>query len=117
MQKAIGDQLARALLAGEVRDGDSVVVDLDDEKSGLSVDAGRGARGLTRRVSDRRPVPHGQPRVLRDEVHVELGAGGERPAAAEVMTWPRRSVTLPATQTPGTAVAPLASAGMAVPMT
>jgi ATP-dependent Clp protease ATP-binding subunit ClpB len=37
VQKEVGDQLARALLGGEVRDGDSVVVDLDDDKTGLSV--------------------------------------------------------------------------------
>jgi ATP-dependent Clp protease ATP-binding subunit ClpB len=38
VQSAIGDQLARELLAGEVRDGDEVVVDVaDDEVSGLVV--------------------------------------------------------------------------------
>jgi ATP-dependent Clp protease ATP-binding subunit ClpB len=37
VQTAIGDQLARALLAGEVRDGDRVVVDLADDKKGLVV--------------------------------------------------------------------------------
>ena len=31
VQKAIGDKLARALLKGEVRDGDAVVVDLKDD--------------------------------------------------------------------------------------
>jgi ATP-dependent Clp protease ATP-binding subunit ClpB len=40
VQSAIGDQLARALLGGEVRDGDTVVVDLADSKDGLTV-AGR----------------------------------------------------------------------------
>ncbi|HEY3008691.1 MAG TPA: ATP-dependent chaperone ClpB [Micromonosporaceae bacterium] len=37
VQSAIGDQLARALLAGEVRDGNTVVVDLADSKDGLAV--------------------------------------------------------------------------------
>jgi ATP-dependent Clp protease ATP-binding subunit ClpB len=37
VQKAIGDQLARALLAAEVRDGDEVVVDLNLDGGGLTV--------------------------------------------------------------------------------
>ena len=37
VQKAIGDTLARALLAGEVRDGDEVVVDRAQDGDGLSV--------------------------------------------------------------------------------
>jgi ATP-dependent Clp protease ATP-binding subunit ClpB len=37
VQSAIGDPLAKALLAGEIRDGDTVVVDLGDNKDGLSV--------------------------------------------------------------------------------
>ncbi|MER7002966.1 ATP-dependent chaperone ClpB [Dactylosporangium sp. NPDC000555] len=40
MQTSIGDQLARALLAGEIRDGDRVVVDLSDDKKALTVTAG-----------------------------------------------------------------------------
>jgi ATP-dependent Clp protease ATP-binding subunit ClpB len=39
VQSAIGDQLARALLAGEIRDGDSVRVELSDDKDGLAVRA------------------------------------------------------------------------------
>jgi ATP-dependent Clp protease ATP-binding subunit ClpB len=39
IQSAIGDQLARALLAGEIRDGDDVVVDLADDKDALVVRA------------------------------------------------------------------------------
>ncbi|KHL18772.1 ATP-dependent Clp protease ATP-binding subunit ClpB [Mumia flava] len=39
VQQAIGDTLARELLAGEVRDGDEVVVDVDPEREGLSVAA------------------------------------------------------------------------------
>ncbi len=37
VQSAIGDQLARAILAGEVRDGDVVVVDLNAAKDALEV--------------------------------------------------------------------------------
>ena len=37
VQSAIGDQLARALLAGEIRDGDEVVVDADDATDSLTV--------------------------------------------------------------------------------
>jgi ATP-dependent Clp protease ATP-binding subunit ClpB len=37
VQSAIGDRLAKALLAGEIRDGDTVVVDLLDDRTGLSV--------------------------------------------------------------------------------
>jgi ATP-dependent Clp protease ATP-binding subunit ClpB len=39
VQSAIGDQLARALLSGEVRDGDRVVVDWPDDMTGAT-DAG-----------------------------------------------------------------------------
>ncbi|KOG39266.1 ATP-dependent chaperone ClpB [Streptomyces decoyicus] len=42
VQTAIGDQLARAILAGEVRDGDTVRVDVDGDQ--LSVESG-GAPG------------------------------------------------------------------------
>jgi ATP-dependent Clp protease ATP-binding subunit ClpB len=37
IQSAIGDQLARALLAGEITDGDHVLVDLDEAADTLSV--------------------------------------------------------------------------------
>jgi ATP-dependent Clp protease ATP-binding subunit ClpB len=37
VQSAIGDQLARALLSGTVRDGDRVLVDLTDGKDGLTI--------------------------------------------------------------------------------
>jgi ATP-dependent Clp protease ATP-binding subunit ClpB len=37
VQTAIGDQLARALLAGEIRDGDTVTVDVLDDRSALVV--------------------------------------------------------------------------------
>jgi ATP-dependent Clp protease ATP-binding subunit ClpB len=37
VQSAIGDHLAKAILAGEIRDGDTVVVDLDETKDALTV--------------------------------------------------------------------------------
>jgi ATP-dependent Clp protease ATP-binding subunit ClpB len=37
VQSAIGDSLAKALLAGEITDGDTVIVDLGDSKDALSV--------------------------------------------------------------------------------
>ena len=37
VQSAIGDQLARSLLSGELRDGDTVVVDRDPASDGLTV--------------------------------------------------------------------------------
>jgi ATP-dependent Clp protease ATP-binding subunit ClpB len=37
VQSAIGDRLAKALLSGEIRDGDTVLVDLLDDRTGLSV--------------------------------------------------------------------------------
>jgi ATP-dependent Clp protease ATP-binding subunit ClpB len=40
VQTSIGDQLAKALLAGTIRDGDRVVVDLADDKKALAVSAG-----------------------------------------------------------------------------
>ncbi|MDY7085936.1 MAG: ATP-dependent chaperone ClpB [Actinomycetota bacterium] len=40
VQSTIGDALAKALLAGEIRDGDRVVVDLGDSKEGLRVSRG-----------------------------------------------------------------------------
>ncbi|MFC6880412.1 MULTISPECIES: ATP-dependent chaperone ClpB [Actinomadura] len=44
VQTAIGDQLAKELLAGEVRDGDEVLVDLDEPSDRLKVSS---AKGLT----------------------------------------------------------------------
>jgi ATP-dependent Clp protease ATP-binding subunit ClpB len=37
MQKEIDDRLARALLSGEIHDGDTVKVDLAEDASGLQV--------------------------------------------------------------------------------
>ncbi len=42
IQSAIGDQLARNLLAGEIADGDTVTVDLDEESDALKITAQRG---------------------------------------------------------------------------
>jgi ATP-dependent Clp protease ATP-binding subunit ClpB len=44
VQTAIGDQLARTLLSGEIRDGEEVLVDLDEPADALSV---RPARTVT----------------------------------------------------------------------
>src|SRR6266487_1050553 len=43
VQAAIGDQLARSLLAGEIKDGDEVLVDLDPASDSLTVRADRPA--------------------------------------------------------------------------
>jgi ATP-dependent Clp protease ATP-binding subunit ClpB len=43
VQTAIGDPLARALLAGEIRDGDSVGVDVTDDRDHLTVTAATSA--------------------------------------------------------------------------
>jgi ATP-dependent Clp protease ATP-binding subunit ClpB len=37
IQSAVGDQLARALLAGQIIDGDEVTVDVDQNKDALTV--------------------------------------------------------------------------------
>jgi ATP-dependent Clp protease ATP-binding subunit ClpB len=37
VQSAVGDQLARSLLAGEILDGDEVLVDVDQALDALSV--------------------------------------------------------------------------------
>jgi ATP-dependent Clp protease ATP-binding subunit ClpB len=37
VQQAIGDRLAKALLAGEIRDGDTVTVDRDEAADALTV--------------------------------------------------------------------------------
>ena len=41
VQKEIGDRLAKAVLPGEVRDGDTVTVDLDEANDSLTVQAAR----------------------------------------------------------------------------
>jgi ATP-dependent Clp protease ATP-binding subunit ClpB len=40
VQTSIGDALARALLAGQIRDGQAVRVDALEDRSGLSVQGG-----------------------------------------------------------------------------
>jgi ATP-dependent Clp protease ATP-binding subunit ClpB len=47
VQSAIGDPLARALLAGDVRDGDTVTVDLDQATGGLTVTSGTPVTPVT----------------------------------------------------------------------
>jgi ATP-dependent Clp protease ATP-binding subunit ClpB len=37
VQSAVGDQLARALLAGDIVDGDEVLVDVDENRDTLTV--------------------------------------------------------------------------------
>jgi ATP-dependent Clp protease ATP-binding subunit ClpB len=39
VQTAVGDKLARALLAGDIVDGDTVVVDVTPDRSALTVAA------------------------------------------------------------------------------
>jgi len=46
VQSAIGDQLARALLSGDISDGDEVLVDLDSESDALLVRAARPPAAL-----------------------------------------------------------------------
>ncbi|GIH80428.1 ATP-dependent chaperone ClpB [Planobispora longispora] len=41
VQSAIGDQLARKVLSGEIKDGDEIVVDLDDARDALSITPAR----------------------------------------------------------------------------
>jgi ATP-dependent Clp protease ATP-binding subunit ClpB len=47
IQSAIGDQLARKLLAGEISDGEHVLVDVDTESDKLTVTARRSAAATT----------------------------------------------------------------------
>ncbi|ABW09696.1 ATPase AAA-2 domain protein [Parafrankia sp. EAN1pec] len=46
VQTSIGDQLARELLAGQIRDGDGVVVDVDGQRSALSVHSAARAQAI-----------------------------------------------------------------------
>ena len=87
VQSAIGDQLAKALLAGEIRDGDTVRVDLDPMAEGgtgalvvgraLPVVAGSPGR---HRVGDRRSRrTHGASGLFRAaNVPTRGGKGGTR---------------------------------------
>ena len=57
-----------------------------------------------------------KPRLASSRTRSKLiAAPAIRPAAAAPMTWAWGSARLPATQTPGTAVAPVRSASMRVP--
>ncbi len=49
IQSAIGDQLARQLLAGEIIDGDTVLVDLDTATDSLTVRSARATSGAAAR--------------------------------------------------------------------
>jgi ATP-dependent Clp protease ATP-binding subunit ClpB len=55
IQSAIGDQLARSLLAGEITDGDTVLVDLDDAADALSVRPAAPATHVPSQVSSSSP--------------------------------------------------------------
>jgi ATP-dependent Clp protease ATP-binding subunit ClpB len=48
VQSAVGDQLARALLAGEIIDGDEVKVDVDEAKDSLDVTRAERAEQIAR---------------------------------------------------------------------
>jgi ATP-dependent Clp protease ATP-binding subunit ClpB len=50
IQSAIGDQLAKALLAGEISDGETVVVDLDESADALTVRPQRAVAAAGRRT-------------------------------------------------------------------
>jgi ATP-dependent Clp protease ATP-binding subunit ClpB len=51
IQSAIGDKLARALIAGEITDGDRVLVDLDETADALRVSPERSPAAAGRPVS------------------------------------------------------------------
>ena len=77
VQTAIGDQLARALLAGEIRDGDTVLVDLDETADALTVRperalvtaaSGSGRRAGSGVVEQLVVTVLGQPEVVADPV-------------------------------------------------
>jgi ATP-dependent Clp protease ATP-binding subunit ClpB len=51
VQSAIGDQLARALLSGEISDGDRVVVDVDGNSDTLTIRPGRPAESAEEAAS------------------------------------------------------------------
>ena len=61
VQSAIGDQLAKELLAGEVREGDTVRVDLDPTGRGRHRRTGRRPRPAGGRPVTARRRPDGAP--------------------------------------------------------
>ena len=59
VQREIGDQLARALLSGEIRDGDAVVVDVAQSPDGDVMAVSGMARGLVVRRAEAASAPSG----------------------------------------------------------
>ena len=77
IQSAIGDQLARALLAGDIRDGDQVVVDLDPRPNKLTSAAVTPAPRAPARPKKRAPPgaeQSGPPPLGEGKVDAEAGA-------------------------------------------
>ena len=96
VQTQIGDRLARAILAGEVHDGDTVRIDLDAAKDALTLArlperlggparCGRGARRVAAPAACRvvtRHVSHHRPRGrARDRRAADRPSAGRHPAA------------------------------------
>ncbi len=48
VQSAVGDQLARKLLAGEITDGDEITVDVDQARDALQVTRAERAEKIAR---------------------------------------------------------------------
>ena len=105
IQSAIGDKLARALLAGEIADGDTVRVDLDEAADALTVSAGSG-RPPRRSPADRSGLVEqlivfvlAQAEVVADPVpeaeqQRQLGgAAAGLPRLGAAVAWPRHSWT------------------------
>src|SRR5207237_5235240 len=68
VQAAVGDQLARSLLSGEIGDGDEVVVDVDQARDALSVkraERAESAREGTANAGERGGRPITRPRQER----------------------------------------------------
>ena len=99
VQSAIGDQLARALLAGEIADGDTVLVDLDEAADALTR-AGPGAQLVTRGLGRSPPTRSGlveqlvvavlgQPEVVADPVpQAQQQCAARRRRRRRPPTWP-----------------------------
>ncbi len=67
VQTAIGDQLARAILAGDVRDGDTVLVDRTADGDRLTVTAGDAARQAAEALLVDEPAPS-EPEIVDAEL-------------------------------------------------
>jgi ATP-dependent Clp protease ATP-binding subunit ClpB len=61
IQSAIGDQLAKALLSGEITDGDAVLVDLDSSADALTVQPGRKLATVPQAGSEPEPSGPAEP--------------------------------------------------------